>query len=232
MKKMLVVIIGLMLVSNISFGQKKFVPHVKGDKAVLFSFSGLSNLGAGSYQGGIGYKKFISPKTALRAAVDIYNFNQKISWGPEFYPTGYVGEDGKYRENRILLDLAAEIHRNKGKVDPYYGGGFEFGFTRTKMIESVQGPQGTALVATEVKNDLDGDAATRFEIYGLFGVEYAINSILTLAAEYHLRFNLVSQPDMKVTDPAGVETSFTGGSYSYVSLGSVGFLTLAIYLNR
>ena len=80
MKKMLIVVIGIMLVSNMSFGQKKFVPHVKGDKAVLFSFSGLSNLGAGSYQGGVGFKKFIKNKTAIRAMVDVYNYNSKISW--------------------------------------------------------------------------------------------------------------------------------------------------------
>ena len=231
MKKMLVVIIGIMLVSNISFGQKKFVPHVKGDKAVLFSFSGLSNIGAGSYRGGIGYKKFINPKTALRGAFDIYNYNGKISWGPEFYPSGYVGEDGKSTEFRVGLNIAGEIHKNKGKVDPYFGGGVAFAITRTKYIEPVAGPQGTALTSTEIKNDLDGNANTNFAIFGLFGIEYAINSVLTLAAEYNLGFNLVAEPDMKVTDPAGIETSYSGSKYSYISLGSVGFLTLAIYLN-
>ena len=231
MKKILIVVIGIMLVSNISFGQKKFVPHVKGDKAVLFSFSGLSNLNAGSYRGGVGYKKFISPKTALRGAFDIYNYNRKISWGPEFYPTGYVGEDGKSTEFRVGLNIAGEIHKNKGKVDPYFGGGAGFSMTRTKFIESVAGPQGTALVTTEIKNDLDDNANTSFSIFGLFGVEYAINSVLTLAAEYNLGFNLVSEPDMTVKDPAGIETSFSGGRYSFISLGSVGFLTLAIYLN-
>jgi len=120
MKKMLVVIIGIMLVSNISFGQKKFVPHVKGDKAVLFSFSGLSNLGAGSYQGGVGFKKFIKDKTAIRAMVDIYSYNSKVSWGAT---PGWIGEDGKDKENRIAFDIGAEFHSNKGKVDPYYGGG-------------------------------------------------------------------------------------------------------------
>ena len=82
--------------------------------------------------------------------------------------------------------------------------------TRTKETEPVQGQQGTALIATEIKNELGEGAATRFEIYGLFGLEYAINSILTLAAEYHLRFNMELEPDMKVTDPAGVETTTAG----------------------
>ena len=230
MKKILVVIIGIMLVSNISFGQKKFVPHVKGDKAVLFSFSGLSNLNAGSYQGGVGYKRFIKDKTAIRAMVDVYSYNQKISWGAT---PGLVGEDGSYKINRIAFDLGAEFHSNKGKVDPYYGGGFEFRLERTKFIESVSAPQGSALpVPIEIKNNLDGDAATRFEIYGMFGIEYTINTMITLAAEYQLRYTMEFEPDEVRTDASGVETSFEGGRYSYLSLGSVGSLTLAIYLNR
>ena len=231
MKKILVIILGIIFLSNLSFGQTKYKPHVRGDKAVLFTFSGLSNLGAGSYQGGIGYKKFINPKTALRGAFDIYNYNGKISWGPEFYPTGYVGEDGKSTAFRIGLNIAGEIHKNKGKVDPYFGGGVGFSMKRTKYIEPVFGPQGTALTATEIKNDLDDDANTSFSIFGLFGIEYAINSVLTLAAEYKLGFNYVGEPDMQVTDPSGIETSYSGSKYSYISLGSVGFLTLAIYLN-
>lgn len=232
MKKTLMVILSFLLIVGSTLGQTKFVPHQKGDGAVLFRFDGLSDLGLGSYQGGVGYKRFINDNTAIRAAVDLYFYNEKISWGPENNPEGYVGEDGKDKETKIFFDVALEKHHNKGKVDPYYGGGLEFGITRTKFIEPVSGPQGTALTAGEVKNDLDGNAATRFEIYGLFGLEYAINSMLTLAAEYHLRWNLVSEPDMKVTDRSGVETSFSGDKYNYLSLGSVGFLTLAIYLPR
>ena len=230
MKKMLIVVIGIMLVSNISFGQKKFVPHVKGDKAVLFSFNGLANLGAGSYQGGVGYKKFIKDKTAIRAMVDVYSYNEKISWGAT---PGWIGEDGSYKENRIAFDLGAEFHSNKGKVDPYYGGGFEFRLERTKYVEDVSAPQGSALpVPEEVKNELGGNAATRFEIYGMFGIEYTINTMITLAAEYQLRFNMEFEPDEVRTDASGVETSYDGSRYSYLSLGSVGFITLAIYLNR
>jgi len=232
MKKTIIVTLTLLILVGGAFGQtKKFVPHKKGDAAMLFSFSGLANLGANSYGGGFGYKKFIKDKMAVRALIDIYNYSGKVSWGPEYYPEGYVGEDGKRKEFEIDLGLAAEMHRNTGKVDPYYGGGFGFTLNRSKYIEPVAGPQGTALTAPETKNDLDGDARTVFSVFGLLGLEYTVNSLITLAAEYRLGFNFVGEPDMTVKDPSGIETSYSGSSYSYVSLGATA-LTLAVYLSR
>jgi opacity protein-like surface antigen len=222
--------LSVLVLANVSIAQK-YTPHVKGDSAMLFSFSGLGFLAAFEYQGGFGYKKFINDKTAVRGAFSLSNAKETISWGPENYPDGYVGEDGSDKEFGIGLELAGEIHRNKGKVDPYYGAGLGFSMVRTKYIEPGAAIQGTAITQRETKNDLDGPAATSFSIFTLLGVEYAINSAITLAAEYHLGFNFASEPDMKKTDPSGVETSFSGGKYSYFGISSVGLLTLAIYLN-
>jgi opacity protein-like surface antigen len=230
MKKIIIVILSVLVLANVSIAQK-YTPHVKGDSAMLFSFSGLGFLAAFEYQGGFGYKKFLNDKTAVRGAFSLSNAKETISWGPESYPDGYVGEDGSDKEFGIGLELAGEMHRNKGKVDPYYGAGVGFSMIRTKYIEPVRGPQGTALTASEIKNNLDDNAMTSFSVFGILGVEYAINAAITLAAEYHLGFNFASEPDMKVIDPSGVETSFSGGKYSYFGISSVGLLTLAIYLN-
>ena len=111
----------------------------------------------------------------------------------------------------------------------HIGGGFSM--TRTKSVESNPVPQGTVITTTEVKNELGEGAITSFGAFALLGVEYAINSMLSLSAEYHLGFTSSSQPDMTVTDPSGVETAYEGGKYSYIGITSVGILTLAIYLN-
>ncbi len=228
MKKIIIVLMGILLLSSLSFGQTKYVPHVKGDNAMLFEFSGLGFLWADNYRGGFGYKKFINDKTAVRGAFSLSHEKEAIV---EFIPQGWVGEDGSDSEFSIGLEVAGEMHKNKGKVDPYFGAGGGFFMTRTKYIEAVSGPQGTPLTAREVKNFLDGNALTAFNVFGLLGVEYAINAAVSLAAEYHLGFTFGSEPDMVVKETSGTETSYEGGKYSYFGISSVGVLTLAIYLD-
>ena len=220
---------GILLLSNLSFGQTKYAPHVKGDSAMLFEFSGLGFLWADNYRGGFGYKKFLNDKTAVRGAFSLSNQKESIT---EYIPQGWVGEDGSDSEFSIGLEVVGELHKNKGKVDPYFGAGGGFFMTRTKYVEPVSGPQGTALTATEVKNNLDDDAITAFTFFGLLGVEYAINTAVSLAAEYHLGFTFGSEPDMVVKEPSGTETSYSGGKYSNFGINSVGVLTLAIYLDK
>jgi len=228
MKKILIVMIGILLLSNLSFGQTKFTPHVKGDGAMLFEFSGLGFLFADSYRGGFGYKKFLTPKTAVRGALSFHNSNETTT---DFVPTGYVGADGFDKEFGVGLEVAGEMHKNMGKVDPYYGAGVDFSMTRTKFADPTSAPQGSTPTQTEYKNIFGDGAATTFGAFALLGVEYAINSMLSLAVEYHLGFSSSSQPDMTVIDPSGTETVIEGGKYSYFGITSVGILTLAIYLN-
>ena len=227
MKKIIIVILSVLVLANVSIAQK-YTPHVKGDSAMLFSFSGLGFLAAFEYQGGFGYKKYLNDKTAVRGAFALNNAKETTKG---YIPEGYVGEDGYDKSFGIGFEVAGEMHRNKGKVDPYYGAGLGFSMTRTKYADPVAGPQGTALTQTEVKNNFGDGATTTFGVFALLGVEYAINSFLSLAAEYHLGFSSSSQPDMTVDDGAGNETVFEGGKYSYFGISSVGLLTLAIYLN-
>ncbi len=228
MKKTIIVIISILVLANVSMAQNKYTPHVKGDNAMLFEFIGLGLLFADSYKGGFGYKKYLNDKTAVRGAFALTNAKETTKG---FIPEGYVGEDGYDKEFGIGFEVAGEMHRNKGKVDPYYGAGLAFSMTRTKFADPVAGPQGTALTQAEVKNNFGDGANTTFGVFALLGVEYAINSFLSLAAEYHLGFSSSSQPDMKVDDGAGNEAVFEGGKTSYFGITSVGLLTLAIYLN-
>ena len=107
---------------------------------------------------------------------------------------------------------------------------------RTKYIEPVSGPQGIALTAREVKNNfidnsINDGAITAFTAFAIIGVEYTINSAMSLAAEYNFGFTFGSEPDMVVKETSGTETSISGGKYSSFGLSSVGVLTLAIYLD-
>ena len=46
MKKILLVLMSVLILANVSIAQNKYTPHVKGDDAMLFSFSGLGFLAA------------------------------------------------------------------------------------------------------------------------------------------------------------------------------------------
>ena len=58
MKKILVVIIVSFFMIGGAFAENDYVPHKKGDQAMLFEFSGLGFLWADSYRGGFGFKRF------------------------------------------------------------------------------------------------------------------------------------------------------------------------------
>lgn len=225
----MLIMFAVLLLSNLSFGQTKYKPHIKGDQAVLFQFSGFT---VNSYKGGFGYKRYINDKTAVRGAVSMYSTKEKIPWNMGWDAEGYTGEDGKESSFRIGVEVAGEIHKNKGKVDPYFGAGTGFSITRTKYTEPVFGIQGSTLPSPEIIKNKYPNASTRFSLFGLFGLEYAVNSMLSLAAEYQLLFALTSYPDQKVDDGSGAEKVYEMGSYRYFGITTVGGITLAIYLNR
>lgn len=231
MKKILLVIMSVLILANISIAQNNYTPHVKGDNAILFSFSGLGFLAAFEYQGGFGYKKYINDKTAVRGALALSNTKTTTPWDTGNSPEGWIGEDGYNKAFGFGIEAAGEIHRNTGKVDPYYGAGLGFSLTRTKNANVVQGAAGSTLTQTVVKNNFSDGAATTIAVFGLLGVEYAINSFLSLAAEYHLGFSSSSQPDMKVSGSSDNDVTIKGGKSSFFGITSVGLLTLAIYLN-
>ena len=62
-------------VINISFGQTKYQPHVRGDQGVLFQFSEFT---ANSYKGGFGCKRYINDKTAVRTALNFNSTKENI----------------------------------------------------------------------------------------------------------------------------------------------------------
>src|SRR5258708_28775275 len=59
----------------------------KGDKAWLFTLNGLSNLGAGNYNGGVGAKYYISDGTALRLSLGFGTSNTTYKYTGPTDPT-------------------------------------------------------------------------------------------------------------------------------------------------
>jgi len=145
---------------------------------------------------------------------------------------GYTGEDGSYKSFKFGIYVAGEIHRNKGKVDPFYGVGTRFLIQRNKFTEEVRGMQGSELPKqTIIKNNYP-DAFTTISIFGLYGLEYTVNSMLTLGAEYQLWLTFDFYPDEERDYGNGSKDVYKKGSQRYFGISSAGGITLAIYLNR
>lgn len=194
---------------------------VRGNSAMLFEFSGLGFLWAAEYRGGLGYKMYMGEKMALRTAVRFLNTSSSIPWTNLNTP----GDDGKDSETGFGLEVALEFHGGKGKIDPYFGFGGGFNMVTTKAT----GPVAAGGTAAELKNDINGNAATTFSGFALLGVEYFVTPIFSLAAEYHLGYSGGFKPDQEFTS-GGTTVTTIGSSFSNIGISSVGVLTLAIYL--
>ncbi|MDR3666271.1 MAG: outer membrane beta-barrel protein [Ignavibacteriaceae bacterium] len=216
----------IVIFTCISFAQKDHDPFMyTGSKAILFSFSGLSNLGANNFDGGAGIKFFLTSPMALRIGVQV---NAAGTTTPANPITGEVGLDGSTTSTTIGVDAALEYHMTTTRLSPYFGGGVGFATTSNQSIPAVTGT--TAPLYQITTKDGPGAGLT-FNVFALMGAEYFIVNEVSLSAEYRLGYSLLSPSDMVVsTSRPNVPSVTTKGVSSHdLYLNSAGFLTLAIY---
>jgi hypothetical protein len=219
----------LVLFTCISFAQKDHDPFMySGSKAVLFSFSGLSNLGANNFDGGAGIKFFLTPPMALRFGVQV---NAAGTTTPANTTTALpVGIDGSTTNTTFGVDAALEYHLTTTRVSPYFGGGVGFSMS-TNERKPVAGPApaGTTLYQDTYKNE--SGAGTSINFFALMGVEYFIVDAVSLAAEYRLGYSILTPKDTEHSNsaPGFVTVTSKGTSSHDLYLNSTGVLTLAVY---
>jgi hypothetical protein len=186
-----------------------------GSKAILFSFSGLSFLGAGAFNGGIGGKYFLWESMAIRGSLQFLTASKS---------TPGATTDGSTSATQFGLGGAVEYHFLKTRVSPYVGGGISFSTTAT-TDKSNTSPQVTVKnrTAGEIIGSTTYLAGTGFGINGLGGIEFFITKELSLAAEYQLGYSLLSRADEVGT------TTTKNGSLSTFGITATGLLTLACY---
>jgi opacity protein-like surface antigen len=217
MKKVAILFTILILVGSMSFGQDIAPGPSAGSKGILFSFSGLSNLGAGSYQGGFGAKLYLSDYTAVRAAVQLALLSTKT-------PANNVGDaDASSSNNTFGIGGAFELHLTKSRISPYIGAGILFSTTSTETK-----PEGPAASQQTIKN-ANGSGPTSFGIGVLVGVEYYVVSGVSLSAEYQLGFISSTLKDAEVSTPGLPTVTTKQGSTSAIGINNTGSLTLAVY---
>jgi hypothetical protein len=222
MTKLNILLILIILICSISSVQAGDPYFKKQSKALLFEFSGLDNLGANSFNGGIGGKYFINNRMAVRGSLQFMTIDETIP----FQGTG--GFDGEAQADRFGISAAIEVHFDTSRVNPYFGGGLGIAFTSTESRTAEADPTDQVVI----KNDTDGEfgyyGGTEFTLFGMIGVEIFIFDKLSLAAEYRLGYGNNSRKDMEVTQ-GNTTTTFEQGSIKGFGLESSGALILAVY---
>jgi opacity protein-like surface antigen len=216
MKKVAILFTILILVGSMSFGQDVVQGPSAGSKGFLFSFSGLANLGAGTYEGGFGAKLYLSDYMAVRGMVQFALLSTKTPASP-----GVGQADGSTSDNTFGAGGAIELHFTKSRISPYFGAGIMFS---TRSTES-KAP-GTAIYQTTIKN---ANGETSISIGALLGIEYYVTNGVSLSAEYQLGFTSTSNKDVEVSTPGSPTVTTKQGSSSAIGIGNSGLLTLAIY---
>ncbi len=150
----------------------------KGDRGISFSVSGLSSVGIGQVEGGIGTKFWISNKLAIITSIGVSAYKTTMT---SLYPE-YT--DAKYTYSRFSIFAGVEDHFFiKSKVSPYWGGGVRFSsYSSTKYSSiPVDNPPPTA-------TKKDKESAKTFGIRGFCGIEYFFTDWVSLSGQYQIDY--------------------------------------------
>ncbi len=182
MRKSIVILVALMLLT-VSYAQSQQLKVAsQGDKAVLFTFSGLNNLGASLYQGGFGMKYFMADKVALRGMLIVGADDKTTKTTPETTDDGLT----------IGIGCAIEYHLSlASSVSPYIGGGIFYQYS-----SETQDPGSYK------------STANNLGLGALIGVEYFFNQNLSLSAEYQFGLSSASSTAPESPDQSELKIGF------------------------
>lgn len=172
-----VALVFLLCFIGISSAEESGTSH-KGDKGISFSVSGLSSVGIGLFEGGVGGKYWISEKLAIITSLGVSA--QRItqtSSHPDY-------TDTKTTFSRFSLFCGVEDHFfTKNKVSPYLGGGIRFSTSSSTKYSSIP-IHNPPPYATKKEKISTGT----FGIRGFCGIEYFFAEWVSLAGQYQIDY--------------------------------------------
>ena len=167
MRKYSLILFLVIGIYNLSYSQEKVEENDFLDgKVLLFHLSGLSDLNLESINGGRGISYKISDNIYHR---NIINMNSH---------KGYMDNSYKSSENMFYsLFLKSDfinILKMRGTFRPYWGYGFQLGYSRSKFTDSDSGGS----------SSVQSSSAYSMGVDGLLGIEYFVKDNISITAEY------------------------------------------------
>ncbi len=228
----IIAVIFLMVVFVFGQQQKEEKFAGMGSSAVLFSFSGLDNLNADTFNGGIGGKYYLSDNAAIVVGMQLNSISKTTPANPD---TDQVGLDGEYSKFDFGLSAGFEWHFKLTRVSPYVGAGMTFSLSSSENFAPMKWYKNSTGNIIKVTEKISG--VYSFGIFGIGGVEYFITKNFSLSAEYHLCYDYNSGGTRTVTysliqgiDPRyPIEDETENASTNFFGFTTGGALTIAIY---
>jgi opacity protein-like surface antigen len=160
--RLILCVLGLILLSTAALGEE--VTRKAGDTSLNFSFNGLN---ISDYKYGIGGKRWLSDYLAATASIDIYQSKEVDKTTSPSWETDTNSELTWYGVS-FGMEKHFTSHQN---LSPYWGGELTYSKQRSIMNSSFTGFSQSSTIK-------------QYGINALFGVEYALMSNVSLAAEY------------------------------------------------
>ncbi|MGA2506712.1 MAG: autotransporter outer membrane beta-barrel domain-containing protein [Chitinispirillaceae bacterium] len=222
-------VLGIVMAVSFAFAEDFVTSVAPGSKAMLFSFSGLSNLGANTFNGGLGGKYFLTDVLALRGSLN-YGHSHADVYPDPLPVTGQTEYDGFDNLTTMGISVGAEYHFGKARVSPYAGGQFLLSYTTSDSKDAGTANPPNVFYQTEFQ-DISPAAGTTFQISALAGVEFFLTKELSLSAEYQFGFSSLSHSDAKMIQqtPTGTQTTTAKIAGSSAFNVSTTLLTLSVY---
>ena len=208
MKRVAVALLAAAVAGTSAWAQKT----KEGDKAWLFTLSGLSNLGVGGYNGGLGLLYYLSDDLGLTVGLGFSTSSTTTK-----APAGSGGADQK--ESSLGLTLSPGVRFNlasSGPIVGYAGVGVLVGIAS----ETTENPNHVSGAKVETSSTNIGAAVT-------VGAEWFAWSNVSLGASYSLAFT-TSSGKVKTTS-GGTTTEQDAPSTTTIATTPSGAFTLSIY---
>jgi len=192
--------------------QAASVATERGDKAIVFTFDGLSSMHTGTYEGGVGMRWYVKDDLALRPGLEV-SFDEN-----ELDPAGPAARERS--DWSAGINLALEKHRRgpASSVSPYFGGLLGFSFNGGDSDESRPGQGGV------VRNETTSNSTT-IGIAAILGFEWGFTEGMTLGAEYRLGAEWTTG-DLETSVTTPTDTTSEDADFSETDLGISAFSVL------
>jgi opacity protein-like surface antigen len=204
-------LVALLVVAGMAAVSASAQKTKQGDRAWLFTLSGLSDLGVGGYNGGLGLLYYLSDDLGLTVGLGFGLQNQTVK------APAAGGADEKTSSLGLTLTPGLRFNiASSGPIVGYAGVGVSVGINN----ETVENPQHVSGAKVETSSTVFGAAVT-------LGAEWFAWSNVSLGASYSLGFS-TSSGKTKVTS-GGTTTETDAPSVTSIGTSASGAFTLSIY---
>jgi hypothetical protein len=150
-----------------------------GRNGIILAWNGSWELGIGSIEGGVGYKRWISERVAIKSFVTFGKVDTTIV----YYDNGYPPEHRRKEKSFSLLAGAEDHFWHRGRLSFFFGGAVQFKTSSLKIDYVLYDPHPFETDGVKINKNI-------FGIQGSLGLEYFFSKRLSLSGQYQIDLSL------------------------------------------